>query len=95
MNSNATQADMALFPRLMPYTSPAAIPLSFRYGSRFLRGIPDEFHPEEERRLLSANIEQIIVRGQDENGLEIRAEYLQYRDYPVTEWVVYFINRGS
>ena len=95
MKSIATTEDMLLIPKLLAYTSPANIPLSFCYDGRLLRGIPNEFHPEEKRRQLSPNLEQIIVCGTDEAGLEIRAEYLQYRDYPVTEWVVYFTNRGT
>lgn len=38
---------------------------------------------------------QIVVTGQDEAGLEIRAEYLEYRDFPVTEWIVFLTNRGE
>ena len=95
MKSIATPEDMLLISKLLAYTSPASIPLSFCYDGRLVRGIPEEFHPEEKRQRLSPHLDQIVVCGTDETGLEIRAEYLQYRDYPVTEWVVYFTNRGS
>ena len=46
MKSIATTEDMLLIPKLLAYTSPANIPLSFCYDGRLLRGIPNEFYPE-------------------------------------------------
>lgn len=93
--NKVTKTDMRLIEKLIPYTSPAEIPLSFQYGDRLVRGIPADFHPRVERRLVDTNMLQIVVTGQDEAGLEIRAEYLEYRDFPVTEWIVFLTNRGE
>ena len=95
MKSIPTKEDMALLPKLLFYTDPSSVPLSFRYGGQLVRGIPSAFHPTVERRQLDANLLQVIIRGQDEKGLQIQAEYLQYHDYPVTEWLVYFTNQGK
>lgn len=91
----ATRQDMALIARLAPYVSPERVPLSFRYGGRQVRGIPAEFRPQVTRRRVDANMEMTIIEGADERGLTLRAEYLEYRDFPVTEWVAYLTNKGS
>ena len=79
--------DMALLPSIFKFTTPAEIPLSFEYGDRAVRGIPEEFSPSVSYRILTANTVQYIIDGTDAHGLNIRAEYIEYRDYPVTEWV--------
>lgn len=43
--NKVTKTDMRLIEKLIPYTSPAEIPLSFQYGDRLVRGIPADFHP--------------------------------------------------
>ncbi len=97
MNSSyrITAQDMALLPRIFKFTTPEEIPLQFTLGERVVRGIPSEFCPTVTHRLLDCNIVQYLIEGQNKDGLHIRAEYLEYRDFPVTEWVVTLINRGS
>ena len=97
MNSayKITAKDMALLPSIFKFTTPAEIPLSFEYGERAVRGIPEEFSPSVSYRILTANTVQYIIDGTDAHGLNIRAEYIEYRDYPVTEWVFYFTNKGA
>ena len=87
--------DMSLISRLKPYTSPEEIPLSFVYGDRKITGIPAEFSPSVRYFSSDTNITTTIIEGTDKNGLTIRAEYKEYHDYPVTEWVAYFTNNGS
>lgn len=89
-----TKGDMALIPKLLPYSSPENIPLTFKCGDKVIKGIPEEFKPTVTRRLLDCNLVQITITGKDENGLTIQAEYLEYRDFPVTEWVAYITNKG-
>ena len=86
MKSIAAQADMALMSRIFRYTTPENLPLSFVYGGRPIKGIPAEFHPTVEVSMPDANLLQYTVRGRDEKGLEIRAEYQEYRDYAATEF---------
>ena len=97
MNSayKITAKDMALLPSIFKFTTPAEIPLRFEYGERAIRGIPEEFSPSVSYRILTANTVQYIIDGTDAHGLNIRAEYIEYRDYPVTEWVFYFTNKGA
>ena len=97
MNSayKITAKDMALLPSIFKFTTPAEIPLRFEYGERTVVGIPEEFSPSVSYRILTANTVQYIIDGTDAHGLNIRAEYIEYRDYPVTEWVFYFTNKGA
>ena len=87
--------DMRMVPRILPYSTPQEIPLEMIVDGRTLHGIPDDFHPTVTRRLLDCNLAQVIVEGQRADGLDIRAEYIEYRDFPVTEWVVYVSNRSN
>ena len=95
MANQITERDMALIPDALKYTSPERIPLRFAYGTREICGIPADFSPTVSHRIVTANTVQYVIEGQDENGLSIRAEYLEYRDFPVTEWVVYLTNNGK
>lgn len=90
-----TRADMARIPSIWQYTTPEEIPLRFVYGDRTVCGIPQEFCPRAVIRRPDSCTTQIVVTGQNDDGLEIRCEYLEYRDFPVTEWVVFFTNRSD
>lgn len=90
-----TSADMAFLPDILKYTSPQRIPLQFKLGDRLVCGIPDDFNPTVNYRILTCNTVQYVIEGKNEDGLSIRAEYLEYRDFPVTEWVVYITNHGD
>jgi alpha-galactosidase len=87
--------DRNLLPAPARYRDPARIPLAFRYRGEELRGIPPEFSPVEERRRITSSLLEVVVRGRNAEGLEIRAECLEYLDFPVTEWVAHFTNRGD
>ena len=89
------EEDMALRNDLPIYVSPEKIPLSFRLGSRIIRGIPESFNPQVERKHIDTTMYQTIVTGRNRSGLEIRAEYIQYNDYPMVEWVAYITNKGK
>ncbi len=95
MKNIVTKEDMLLRNKLFAYTSCEELPLSFNYGGRQVRGIPAEFKPECEVRIVDSTMVQRIIRGRDENGLEIRFEHIEYRDYPATEMVAYFTNKGD
>lgn len=97
MNSSyrITAADMALLPRILKFTTPDRVPLRFNLGNRVICGIPDEFHPTVTHRIVDCNMVQYRIEGQNDDGLLISAEYLEYRDFPVTEWVVTLTNRGK
>lgn len=94
-DNRPTENDMSLGKILFPYVSPESIPLSFTYAGKKMRGIPQAFHPIVTRSSVSSEINSITVSGIDKNGLEVRAECLEYRDYPVVEWCAYFTNRGK
>lgn len=87
--------DMLRIAKILPYRSPSEVPLRFLYGERVVCGIPDDFCPRVTVRRPDANTVQIVIVGQDAQGLEIRCEYLEYLDFPMTEWVFFFTNRGE
>ncbi len=94
-NYPITKADMALMPRILPFTTPSAIPLQFCVGEKVVCGIPDSFSPKVSYNILTANTVQYIIEGENRDGIHIRVEYLEYRDFPVTEWVAWISNRGD
>ena len=90
-----TKKDMMLLTDALKYTTPANVPLQFCLDGCLYRGIPQSFNPKVSYRMLTCNIVQYVIEGCNADGLQIRAEYLEYRDFPVTEWVVYFTNLGE
>lgn len=94
-NFPVTRADMSMMTRILSFTTPAAIPLQFCVGEKVICGVPDSFSPTVSQRLLTANTVQYIIEGERKDGLHIRVEYLEYRDFPVTEWVAWISNRGN
>lgn len=93
--NKVTGADMKLIAKLAPYNGPSGIPLTFYCGDRLIKGVPDEFNPRVYRRLADCNMFCVEITGQNAAGLELRVEYTEYRDFPVTEWVAYITNRGE
>ena len=87
--------NMSYIPMILKYTSPEAVPLSFKLGRRRICGIPEEFSPKVSREFVDSNIGKITVEGKNRSGLTIRADYTEYRDFPVTEWRVTITNNGK
>ncbi len=90
-----TAADMALRKHLVPFSTPDDVPLTFTYGGRAIRGIPAEFNPQVRQLRPDTNLDMWVVEGTDAAGLNLRAECVEYRDFPVTEWVAYLTNTGA
>jgi len=80
--------------RKLNYASAASLPLHFKLGDRDVRGIPEDFNPKTSTSFLDANIVRTEIIG-EKDGLEIRAEVLEYRDFPTVEYTVWFTNRGK
>lgn len=95
LTSHPQREDFRLTDRIFPYRSPEEIPLCYTLGSEQRRGIGAAMSPEVRFSYPSADVRTVIVEGTDENGLTVRAEYTEYRDYPVTEWVFFFTNHAS
>ena len=83
MKSFATQEELQLKNRF--FTD--SIPLSFRYGDRQIRGIPQDF------QILENHCNTLVAA--DEKGLQIRVERTEYEDFPAAEWLVFFTNTGN
>ena len=77
-------------------SSPASLPIAFRLGGKTITGIPEDWKPVSRRRRIDANIIETVFEGNDPKiGLSIRAECVEYCDYPVVEWTAWFTNTGS
>jgi alpha-galactosidase len=78
------------------FSSAANLPISFIFNAKAIHGIPEKWHPASIKRLIDANISEIIFEGDDpKSGLNIRVECLEYHDYPVVEWAAWFTNKGN
>ncbi len=76
--------------------SPTELPFSFTFDGRRIVGIPHEWNPVTTARRIDANIVETVHEGTDGNtGLKVRVEVLEYRDFPVVEWVVWLTNTGD
>lgn len=95
MKSIVTSADMRLTDRLFRFLSPEQLPLAFTCGGKRIHGVPAEFHPVVETRRIDACLQRTVVTGRNVDGLEIRVEYVEYLDFPATEFLAFFTNRGS
>ena len=91
----ATRKDIALIPYLRPYVSPKDIPVVYTIGDKTYRGFPDEFSPKAIRRRIDSCIYETIITAKTLEGLTLRAECTEFRDYPVVEWVMYITNDGK
>jgi alpha-galactosidase len=77
-------------------TSPEHLPFSFTYGGRLFAGLPLDWHPRAHHRRFDANLVETAYEGNDAaTGLSVRIECLQYQDFPVVEWTVWFSNQGD
>lgn len=92
---HVSKQDMELLPPAFQFKTMDEIPLAFSYGERTVRGIPTEFSLCVINQKQTDSLKEYIIEGTDSRGLTIRAEYLEYRDFPVTEWVFYFTNNGK
>lgn len=102
MNTRTTKSDMLLteklflHPAMAPETAFDAIPLTWKLNGKEIRGIPAMFERSYKREIVDANITRYIYTGKcPKCGFEVQATHLEYRDYPVSEWIVHFTNNGS
>ncbi len=75
---------------------PEKLPISFRCDGQLVRGIPAVWRPTVTTRRLDAHIIETVYEGTDPfTELTMRVEFLEYLDFPVVEWTVWFINTGD
>ena len=68
------------------------LPISYVYDGKYCVGMPQ--NSSVARRFVDANIIETVMTGTLDDSLQIKAECLTYRDYPVVEWTVYFAGIG-
>ena len=90
-----TPQDFSLMDRILRYRENGALPFSYRIGGVLRHGAEALRHTEVRVSYPSADVRLIVLEGTDDTGLRVRAEYTEYRDYPVTEWMIAFTNCGD
>ena len=90
-----TRSDMLRARALHPYTTPNDAPVSYRIGETLYHGFPEAFAPTATRRRIDANIYETVITAHTPDGLTLRAECVEYTDYPVVEWVMFVRNDGE
>ena len=89
-----TPADMTLARRLFGgYLTPEKLPVSFNYGGKNYTGIPNGTVFSKE--FTDATMLRSVFKGHIGDSLKIKAELIEYRDYPVVEYTVYFKGVGD
>lgn len=82
--------------RSHPLKTGANIPFSFLYGGQSSsRLLPKWDHQTKTNRIDENRIEHSQIWTNLQTGLEVRCEAVEYTDYPVVEWIVYFKNTGT
>jgi len=74
----------------------AAVPFSFTYDGRVSAELLAEWESSrEDVDLDEARHKTTLTWTDPATRLEVRCELVQYRDFPVAEWVLHFANRGD
>ena len=93
-----TPADMVESQRLSKrfFSGAADVPISFVLDDKTIHGIPGDWHPTVTKRRIDNNRSERVFEGTDpKTGLQVRLESMEYRAYPVVEWVAWFANKGQ
>jgi alpha-galactosidase len=86
--------DLPTGPLRAPYS--AEVPFSFRYGDRPSSVLLKTWELERSSRRVDENkIEHTLTYTDPATGLVLRCVAVEYQDYPVVEWTLYFKNTGS
>ena len=94
LNHKTTKEDMETRLGILPYRTRKDIPVSFIYDGKKYEGFTDDMNPRRCFRRLDSNLTLTTVTA-NLDCLEIRVEYIEYKDFPVTEWVAFFENTSK
>ncbi len=94
-NFATTKNDMLLLNKLFGNLDQNSLPATFKLGKTEYKGISEDFSPTVRKRLIDSNICETIITGRNAKGIELRAEIVEYRDFPVIEWQLFFENTGK
>jgi alpha-galactosidase len=86
--------DLPTGPLRTPYTT--EVPFSFRYGDQPSSYLLKTWERNRSSRRLDDNRTELTLTYTDpRTGLEVRCVAVEYHDFPVVEWTLYFKNTGS
>jgi len=76
--------------------SAKARPFSFVYGGRPSEELLSDWPTQHASRAIGTNrVQRTSVFNDPPTGLQVRCVSIEYRDFPVVEWTVYFKNNGN
>lgn len=86
--------DLPTGPMRAPYTT--ELPFSFRYADQPSGYLLKKWEfNRSSRRIDDDRTEHTLIYSDAKSGLEARCVAVEYRDFPVVEWTLYFRNTGS
>lgn len=81
---------------LPPISRTSELPISFAYGGQPSDALLAMWPKKSATKKLSSTRKQHTITWADtRTGLEVRCVAVEYRDFPVAEWTVYFKNTGQ
>ncbi len=76
--------------------SASSVPFSFLYDDKPSSEILSKWKLERSQKQLDANrLSRTLIFSDPATALQVRCESVEYADYPVVEWTVYFKNSGQ
>ena len=93
--SSNPEKDLSLMNKTFGLFTPDSLPVSFKLGNKAYRGIGAEFSPTLRRKVVDPNITETVIEGKNAEGISVRAEITEYKDFPVIEWRLVFENSGD
>ena len=92
LTPRTTDADMQLLRSLIgnAFKRPEHMPISYDYDGQTYHGLPE--NAKVSSQFVDANMIKTIMTANLDQDVQISAECLEYRDFPVLEWIVRFRN---
>lgn len=90
-----TKKDLSLINKIFGKFDAESLPASFKLGDKAYRGIGAEFSPTLRIKEVDSNITETVIEGKNAEGISVRAEITEYKDFPVIEWRLVFKNTGN
>ena len=92
LRSRTTDADMHLLRTLIgdAFKRPELLPITYDYNGKTYHGLPE--NAKVSRQFVDANRVKTVWTSYLDQDVQISTECLEFRDFPVVEWIVWFRN---
>ena len=96
VDDSSIRLDEMLLPGNMVKSDIRRLPFSFTYGSKSSASLFKKWEKAQTiRRIDVHRTERLITFTDPDSGLVVRCIAVEYSDYPIVEWTVYFKNTGD